>query len=197
MKNSGEQTTANRLDEFKAKANIVGDRLCDGREVAMDELISLYQNKIYTIAIRFTGNREEAFDLSQEIFLRAYSKIKLYKRETDFNAWFLRLAVNTAINYKTKVMKNPSFAAGEIDQDMEHNLRRNNEYDNDADQKKLNRLLNKLPKRERIVLIMQILEERKVSEIATILGITVKSTESLLTRARKRLRILVEKNEGL
>lgn len=197
MKQTGKPATIDKLGEFKMKANVVGARLQEGRDEALKELISLFQNKIYTIATRFTGNRDEAFDLSQEIFLRAYSKIKLYEKDTDFNAWFMRLAVNTAINYKTKVMKNPSFSAKEIDFNMENRLTSHNSMENDEEQRKLNTCLARLPKKERIVLIMQILEERKVGEIAVILGVTIKSVESLLTRARKRLRILMEKSEGL
>lgn len=182
------------LEDFKAKANIIGERLHDGREEAVEELISLFQNKIFTIAYRFTGNRDEAFDLSQEIFFRAYSKSKLYEKGTDFNAWFMRLAVNTSINYRTKTVKNPSFSAGEIDENLEHNLADDNNSEYAINSQKMNKLLNKLPKRERIVLIMQIMEERKVGEIAEILKISIKSVESLLTRARKRLRSLVENN---
>jgi RNA polymerase sigma-70 factor (ECF subfamily) len=182
------------LEDFKARANIVGERLNEGRNEALEELISLFQNKIFTIAYRFTGNRDEAFDLSQEIFFRAYSKAKLYKRGTDFNAWFLRLAINTSINYRTKAVKNPSFSATEIDENLEQHPSDEDAAESGINLQKLNKLLNKLPKRERIVLIMQILEERKVGEIAAILNVSVKSVESLLTRARKRLRGLVEKS---
>jgi RNA polymerase sigma-70 factor (ECF subfamily) len=182
------------LDDFKTKANIVGERLNEGRDEALEELISLFQNKIFTIAYRFTGNRDEAFDLSQEIFFRAYSKAKLYERGTDFNAWFLRLAINTSINYRTKAVKNPSFSSAVIDENIEYRLLDSVSAESNVDHQKLNKLLNELPKRERIVLIMQIMEERKVVEIAAILNISVKSVESLLTRARKRLRGLVEKN---
>lgn len=185
-----------KLADFKMNANIIGERMIDGRQEAVEEIISLFQHKIYTIAFRFTGNRDEAFDLSQEIFLRIYSKKHLYKRGTDFNAWVLRLAVNTSINYKSKVVKNPSFSASEINESTER-ISNDESQEDDSTQKKLNDLLARLPKRERLVLIMQIIEERKVSEIADILGTTIKSTEALLTRARKRLRNLAEKNEGL
>jgi RNA polymerase sigma-70 factor (ECF subfamily) len=180
------------LEDFKARANIVGERLHEGREEALEELISLFQNKIFTIAYRFTGNRDEAFDLSQEIFFRVYSKAKLYERGTDFNAWFMRLAINTSINYRTKAAKNPSFSAAEIDEKIEHRLPGNYPAESGINLQKLNKMLVELPKRERIVLIMQIMEERKVSEIAAILNVSVKSVEALLTRARKRLRHLVE-----
>ena len=185
-----------KLADFKMNANIIGERMIDGRQEAVEEIISLFQHKIYTIAFRFTGNRDEAFDLSQEIFLRIYSKKHLYKRGTDFNAWVLRLAVNTSINYKSKVVKNPSFSASEINESTER-ISNDESQEDDSTQKKLNDLLARLPKRERLVLIMQIIEERKVSEIADILGTTIKSTEALLTRGRKRLRNLAEKNEGL
>jgi len=186
------------MSEFKQQATIVGERLKEGIDTALEELIDLYKQRIFNIAYRYTGDRDEAFDLSQEIFLRAYSKIKLFKSGTNFNAWFMRLAINTAINYRKKSGKNPSHEAFEITVPLEDAVSSDitEGLENQEKQRRIQTLLNKLPRRERLVLILQLWEERKVSEIAEIMGTSVKSVESLLTRARKRLRKLAEKSEG-
>jgi RNA polymerase sigma-70 factor (ECF subfamily) len=186
------------MEDLKKKANIVGERLRSGHDSALEELIDLYKKKIYNISYRYTGDAEEAFDLSQEIFLRAYSKIKLFKSGTDFHSWFMRLAVNMAINYKKRIKKNPSREAFELSMPQKDSEMSNTpaELQEREKHKKILLLLKKLPKRERAVLILQLWEERKVSEIAEIMGTTIKSVESLLTRARKRLRMQMEKSEG-
>ena len=102
------------MNDFKTHANIAGERLLNGNASALEEIIELYRKKIFNMAFRFTGDREEAFDLCQEIFLRLYSKIKRFSPNTDFNAWFMRLAVNASINYRSRVRKNPSHIAMEF-----------------------------------------------------------------------------------
>lgn len=186
------------MTDFKEKANAAGERLLSGRAHALEEVVDLYQKKIYNLAYRFTGDREEAFDLSQEIFLRCYSKIKHFSSNTDFNAWFMRLAVNASINYKSKVGRNPSHAASELLEDSSA-CSDNNTVDimeEQLNRGRINHFLAQLPKRERMAITLQLWEKRKVKEIAELMGASVKSVESLLTRARKRMKKIIKKNEG-
>ena len=100
--------------EFKEKANLVGNRLSDGVPCALEEVVDLYQSKIYNLALRYTNEKAEAFDLSQEIFLRLHRKKHLYIKNSNFNAWFMRLAVNTAVNYHYHLKRNPTHLAEEF-----------------------------------------------------------------------------------
>lgn len=189
------------MNEFKTKANAAGERLLNGSPAALEEVIRLYEKKIYNLAFRFTGDKDEALDLSQEIFLRSYSKIKLFSPGTDFNAWFMRLAVNAAINYKSRVSKNPSHTALEFCDDYGDGTANPSKPPVDKlEQETLHRsvhaLLGQLPKRERMAITLQIWEKKKVKDIAELMGTSVKAVESLLTRARKRLKKIIKKNEG-
>jgi len=186
------------MNEFKIKANTVGERLLNGSPTALEEMIGLYEKKIYNLAFRFTGDKDEAFDLSQEIFLRVYSKIKLFSPGTDFNAWFMRLAVNAAINYKSKVSKNPSHTAVEFCEDQGDGTANPpvDKLDKETLHRSVNALLAQLPKRERMAITLQLWEKKRVKEIAELMAVSVKAVESLLTRARKRLKKIIKKNEG-
>lgn len=186
------------MEELKIIANAIGERLLAGKPSALEEAVDLYQKRIYNLAYRFTGDKEEAFDLSQEIFLRLHSRIKLFSSGTDFNAWFMRLAVNTSINYRAKTLRNPSRTALELcdeinpcttDDEPDH-------LDKEAMNCSVNALLAQLPKKERMVIIFQLWEKKKVKEIALLMNLSVKSVEALLTRARKRLKKIVKKSEG-
>jgi RNA polymerase sigma-70 factor (ECF subfamily) len=193
------------MNDLKKIANAAGERLFDCVPGALEEVIDLYQKKIYNLAYRFTGDKEEAFDLSQEIFIRLHAKIKLFSPNTDFNAWFMRLAVNTAINYGSKTRRNPSHAAAEYCEKTSshdgHDWRKGNKTTGHIHLESLNReiaaLLGQLPKRERLALSLQLWEKMKVKEIAQSMNTSPKSVESLLTRARKRLRKIMKTNEGL
>jgi RNA polymerase sigma-70 factor (ECF subfamily) len=178
------------VSEFKTKANIAGERLLNGLSPALEEVIDLYQNKIYNLAYRFVGNREDAFDLSQEIFLRLYSKIKLFTPNPDFNAWFMRLAVNTAINYRSKIRKNPSHIASQLSENVNSDKceKRADQIEQESLSHTIHSILAGLPGRERMAITLQLYETKKVKEIAEIMNTSVKAIESLLTRARKKLK---------
>lgn len=194
------------MKDLKKIANAAGERLFDCVPGALEEVIDLYQKKIYNLAHRFTADKEEAFDLSQEIFIRLHAKIKLFSPGTDFNAWFMRLAVNTAINYKSKISRNPSHAAAEFCEKTGsqnwHNWqdwqdwRKGNKTTDHIHRESLNReiaaILGQLPKKERLALGLQLWEKMKVKEIAQAMNTSAKSVESLLTRARKRLRKIMK-----
>ncbi len=189
-----------RMKDFKQLAGIAGQRLFDGAPGALEEVINLYQKKVYNLSYRFIADKDEAFDLSQEIFIRVYSKIKLFSPDTDFHAWFMRLAVNTAINYRSKTRRNPSHVAAEFcETSGSDDSPPGNKTADHIHQESLNReiadLLKQLPKKERIVLTLQLWEKKKVKDIAKITGKSVKSVEALLTRARKRLKKIMHKNK--
>ncbi len=186
------------MDDFKETANRVGERLLNGAPGALEEIIDLYQKKIYNLAFRFTYNQEEACDLSQEIFLRVFNKIHRFTPNTDFNAWFMRLAVNAAINYRSKVRKNPSSMAVEFNDETPPctGNRTQDHLEKKAFNDNINTLLTGLPSRERMVLTLQLWEKKKISEIADLMDTSSKSVEALLTRARKRLKKIIKKNEG-
>ena len=187
-----------RMKDFKRLACIAGERLFDGAPGALEEIIDLYQKRIYNLSYRFMGDKDEAFDLSQEIFLRVYSKIKLFSPKTDFNAWFMRLAVNTAINYRSKTWRNPSHVSEAYCETESHgNSSAVNKAEDHIHRESLNNeiadLMQQIPKRERMVLTLQLWEKKKVKEIALLMDTSVKSVESLLTRARKRLKKIMKK----
>ncbi|MCI0471899.1 MAG: sigma-70 family RNA polymerase sigma factor [Candidatus Aminicenantes bacterium] len=186
------------MNDFKTHANIAGERLLNGNPTALEEVIELYGKKIFNLAFRFTGDKDEACDLSQEIFLRLYSKIKRFSPNTDFNAWFMRLAVNAAINYRSRVRKNPSHIALEFCENLDSGTDDNtpDNIEQEARQQSVNTLLAQLPKRERMAITLQLYEKKKVKEIAELMGTSIKGAEALLTRARKRLKKIIKQNEG-
>jgi len=176
------------MTDFKSRANISGERLLAGVHCALEEIIDLYQHKIYNLALRYTGDNAEAFDLSQEIFLRLYRKIQLYLKNSNFDAWFMRLAVNTSINYRQKLSRNPSHLASEFYEKDQPVMNVTSKVETEAMRKQVNSLLIQLPKKERMAIILQLWECKKVKEIADLMNISPKGVESLLTRGRKRLK---------
>ncbi|MCA9718301.1 MAG: sigma-70 family RNA polymerase sigma factor [Myxococcales bacterium] len=86
-----------RHDQDRRDRRLV-KRLKEGDERAFQELVTTYQNRIFSLTLRFMGNREEAEDLAQEVFLTVFRAIGSYRGEGRFYTWLYRIASNTCKN---------------------------------------------------------------------------------------------------
>ena len=77
-------------------------RCLDGDPAAFDELVRLYQNKVYTLIARMVRNRDTALDLAQEVFIKIYRKLDKLKDRNRASAWIMQVAHNTALDYIKK-----------------------------------------------------------------------------------------------
>ena len=82
-----------------SRARLLARRAASGRAEAWEELLSLYGERIYNIAVHFAGGAEDAEDLTQEIFLRLYQNLRLYRGDVPLAAWALRLSRNLCIDH--------------------------------------------------------------------------------------------------
>lgn len=78
---------------------LLARRAVAGQPEAWDEILRLYAEKIYNLALHFTGCRTEADDVTQEIFLRLYRNLRLYRGDVPLGAWALRLSRNVCIDH--------------------------------------------------------------------------------------------------
>lgn len=90
-----------------------------GNRRAFEELIERHQQKAYHIAFGFARDREEAKDLSQEAFLKAFSYLKNFDGRSSFYTWFYRIVVNVCLDYKRRTKRGP---AGEFDESVENQI---------------------------------------------------------------------------
>ena len=104
---------ANSGDEELVALAQKGDRR------AFEELIERHKQKAYHIAFGFTRDREEAKDLSQEAFLKAFTYLKNFDGRSSFYTWFYRIVVNVCLDYKRRTKRT---SAGEFDENIEHQI---------------------------------------------------------------------------
>ncbi|MCL2852560.1 MAG: sigma-70 family RNA polymerase sigma factor [Defluviitaleaceae bacterium] len=78
-------------------------RLCiDEDQNAFSEIVSRYKNLVYSIVLKMMGNTEDANDMAQEIFIKAYTNLARYSPEYKFSTWIIRIATNHVIDYRRK-----------------------------------------------------------------------------------------------
>lgn len=160
------------------------------KEKIFKEIISAAGNSIYRICYSFLDNTEDINDLRQEIFYEIWKSMDRFKGESSWNTYIYRIAVNTAIRFKTNIKKrkivemsiNQSVMKMPVDQTKEQmkewlNL--------------LYQSIKKLPDKDRI-LISLVLEDLSYKEIAEILNINIGNVGVRIGRIKKKLRELMK-----
>ncbi len=74
----------------------------EGQEQAFEQLVLRYQKGIYNLTLRMTGNQDDAYDLTQESFLRAWKSLAAFQFESSFSTWLYRIATNLCIDFLRK-----------------------------------------------------------------------------------------------
>ena len=172
-----------------------------GDESAFGELVRLYENKAYHLALRMCGNAEDAADVAQDAFLAAWRGLPAFRGEAGFSTWLYRLVSNAAIDHlrKTKHQRgNVSLDDEELNLDAPDSAPGPQES---AEGKELQLLvqdgLMELGDDHRAVLVMREVQGLSYEEIAGKLGIDLGTVKSRISRARTSLRKILLRSGNL
>jgi RNA polymerase sigma-70 factor (ECF subfamily) len=169
---------------------------------AYDELVRRHQQRIYATLYHMTANHEDANDLAQEAFIKAYSALKTFKGGSSFYTWVYRIAVNKTLNFlKSRKRKGISISLNDLDIHAEHDpdlvaFVSDKTPQRDAQlselQKKLNEAMLKLSEQHRLVVTLHDVQGMSHDEIAEIMDCNVGTVRSRLFYARQQLQGLLK-----
>ncbi|WP_420573610.1 RNA polymerase sigma factor [Kordia sp.] len=152
-------------------------------------LVNKYKAMTFTLALRIVGNREDAEEVAQDTFVKAYKALDTFQGTSKFSTWLYRIVYNTSLDYVKKnkrvVLSEHIDAINESDigvmQDAMSYL--------EAKEKKetIEKALYKLPEEERILLTLFYFEELSLKEISEIVKISYDNVKIKLHRSRKKL----------
>ncbi len=187
-----ETTVAEVFDE----APLV-ERARSGDTAAFSELVNRYERKIFRLAKHITQNDEDAEDVLQETFLKAYSHLESFQGHSKFYTWIVRIAVNEALMKLRKRKSSRTVSLDEPTDTGEDTMVREiavweenpeQKYSRDELREILDKAVESLKPAFRTVFVLRDIEELSTEETATALDISIPAVKSRLLRARLQLR---------
>jgi len=164
----------------------------EGSPQAFEELVTKYQPKVFSMALSFTRNREAADDLSQEVFLKAYLALPRFHGRSEFGTWLYRISINHVRDYlrkKGRAKEVPLDDVREISfSDKEQTERAEREKEAEARRTLVQRVVQTLPEKYRVILTLRDIQGLAYEEIGGILRLSPGTVDSRLHRARRMLR---------
>jgi RNA polymerase sigma-70 factor (ECF subfamily) len=177
-------------------------RVRDDDPAAFEELVRRYQDRLLTVMYHLVGNRDEADDLAQEVFLRVYRHRKEYHPQAKFSTWLFTIAHHLAQNVYRRRQRKPEAQmdltdSGVLAQQPQENWRAaaapapDSQLRHEELSQVVQWALAQLNERQRLAVVLNKFEDMSYQEIAEVMGISVKAVKSLLSRARTQLRELL------
>ena len=170
-------------------------KVLGGDANAFETLVLEYEKNVYNIALRMTGNSEDAADMTQEAFIKAYNSLQSFRGDSKFSVWLYRIVSNVCLDFLRSKNRRPTVSLSVEDDDGEDaQLDVADEsqspellLDRKLTRESVRRGLDSLPPDYRQILLLREIQGLSYDEISQVLGLEVGTVKSRIFRARKRL----------
>jgi len=186
----GERDTMDALINKRIKQVLKGD------QSAYEDIVNLYQHKLYQVCYRMLASKEEAEDITQEAFVRAYINLHSFDQKRKFSTWIYRIATNLCIDRIRK--KKPDYyldaeVAGTEGLDMYSQIAADEQLPEETLeqmelQERIQYEISRLPDKYRAVIVLKYIEELSLQEISEILEMPLGTVKTRIHRGREALR---------
>lgn len=171
-------------------------QVCAGDTNAFEALVVAYQKQVYNLALRTVGNEEDAADMTQEVFLRAYRALGTFRGESKFSVWLYRLTSNICIDFIRSRAKKRTVSMTWTDEDgddagelevPDERFSPEAQLERTLTRESVRRGLDSLSPQYREILLLREINGLSYDEIGEALGIEPGTVKSRIFRARKKL----------
>ena len=179
----------------KEEAHIIKEIL-NGKTEQYEYFLDRYGQQVFVLVDRIVSCQEDAEELTQDVFLKAFQQLSSFKAESSFSTWIYRIATNIAISAVRKkrndvLRLDDSVFANLSDTQVDAAL----EDESEEQMERLQQAMNQLEADERALITLYYLEEKPLAEVAFILGLTEGNAKVKLHRIRKKLYVLIKNQE--
>jgi len=159
----------------------------DTRRKAFTKIVEVYSEKIYWLIRKMVLSHEDANDILQNTFLKAWINLDNFRGEAKFFTWIYKIAVNENITFLNRQRAMNNISLDDADVFMLERLTGDEYFDGDALQLKLEEAILSLPEKQRIVFLMKYKEEMKYDDMSEILGTSVGALKASYHHAVKKI----------
>lgn len=170
------------------------ERVLGGDANAFEELVLRYEGTVYNLALRMVSNREDAADMTQETFIKAYNSLSPFRGDSKFSVWLYRICSNVCLDFLRSKSRRPQTSLASLDDDDDVQLDIPDPAAGPEEQlmKKLSMQsvsegLERLPDKQRQILAMREIGGMSYAEIGQALSLEEGTVKSRIFRARKKL----------
>jgi len=167
-----------------------------GNNKAFEKLVLKYQKRIYFLVRKIILDHDETNDIVQDTFVKAYSNLHQFDEQFSFYPWLHRIAINTTLNFQTKRARKKTSFVNPDDDEVKQVAKTD---DNPLEQvietefkQKISEALQRLPFDQRIIFMLRTSEQLSYEEISKQLDISIGTVMSRLSRARAKLKELLQ-----
>ncbi|MDD4516383.1 sigma-70 family RNA polymerase sigma factor [Massilibacteroides sp.] len=168
-------------------------RVQEGDTASFACILDKYSRSVYSLIYRMVNNKEDAEELTQDVFLKVFRSLSGFKGDSSFSTWLYRIAYNTVVSAMRK--KKQEFLA--IEENLLNNTTEEDliEFYGDSNQEErycqLEKALDLLPSEERGIVLLFYMENKTIEEIAGITGLSLTNVKTKLHRIRKKLYVIL------
>ncbi len=186
--------------------NVLIERCKSGDTAAFDEIVRRFEKRVFNYALRVTGNYNDACDVAQEAFIRAFHSIQTFRGDAKFATWIYRIVTNVYLDERKKHKSHPTISLDDTIELEENSVTRQIEDSTPSPDeilqtkermRVLQRVINALPDYQRIIITLYHVEHRSYEEIAEILDLPIGTVKSRLNRARLAIAEMLESEPEL
>src|SRR5688572_22199836 len=181
---------------YRDDAYYIDRVLQHGDSQAFAGLINKHKTMAFNIALRITGNREDAEEVAQDAFVKLYNSLDKFRGDSKFTTWFFRIVYNLGL---TKVRKKSLFSGSTDDEDFSEHLSGDiptltDQYYGKEKKQFVNAALATLDDGDRLLVTLYYMDDQPVDSISEITGLTQSNVKVKLFRARKKLHDTLQRN---
>ncbi len=161
-------------------------RVCKGDSSAFAILVETYEKKVRALGYSFFKNETDAADFVQDVFLKVFTNINSFRKESQFSTWLMRIAYNTAINAKNRRREYITLSEQSAILDNDYSVEEKQLRELTAEA--IREALKELPKHYALCLDLYFFYDFSHSEISVITGLPINTIKSNIFRAKKQLK---------
>ena len=165
-----------------------------GNPAKFELLIKMYQPNVFRTALGLLHNKEDAEEITQDVFLKIYDSLPSFNQKAALSTWIYRITINTSLNFLKKKKWNSLFVDLSVLLGVASKEKQSESIMTDKEEKEtIRKAMQELPEKQRLAFVLTKYEELSQRQVAEILDISEGAVEQLVIRARNNLRKKLDK----